>query len=88
MVVCFKFGGTVHCFPIPIIEIPIHFPKPGPGPVNYPPFIFDAIVVASLKSLAAKIQDSAVREAAHSGFSAAAAAMQKHIGPEVTIREE
>ena len=88
MVICFRFGGQLHCFTIPIIEIPIVIPKPGPGPINYPPFLADAVVVASLQALAKKISDSNVRQAAEHGFSAAIEAMQKHIGSEVTIRTE
>jgi hypothetical protein len=88
MVICFKFGGIVHCFTIPVIEIPIVIPKAGPGPVNYPPFLADAVVVSSLQALAKKISDPDVRKAAESGFSGAVGAMQKHIGSEVTIRAE
>jgi hypothetical protein len=88
MVICFTYGGQEHCFTVPVIEIPIHIPKPGPGPINYPPFISDAVIVTSLQSMAKKISDKNVREAAERGHSAAVEAMQKHIGEEVKIRIE
>jgi len=85
MVICFQFGGQEHCFTVPIVEIPIHIPRPGPGPINYPAFLSDAAIVTSLQSLASKISDTNVREAATSGHKAAIEAMQKHIGSEVKI---
>ena len=88
MVICFFFGGIEHCFNIPVIEIPIHIPKPGPGPINYPQFLSDAAIVTSLQSLTKKISDTNVREAAEHGHSAAIEAMRKHIGAEVKIRAE
>lgn len=88
MVICFIFGGQEHCFTLPVVEIPIHIPKPGPGPVNYPQFISDAAIVTSLQSLAKKISDTNVREAAERGHLAAIEAIQKHIGSEVKIRTE
>jgi hypothetical protein len=88
MVICFVFGGSEHCFTVPVIEIPIQSPRPGPGPINYPAFLSDAAIVTSLQSLTQKISDTNVREAAERGHSAAIAAMQKHIGPEVKIRTE
>jgi hypothetical protein len=89
MIICFIFGGQEHCFPVPVIEIPIVIPRlPGPGPINYPPFISDAVIVTSLQSLATKISDTNVREAAERGHLAAIEAMQKHIGSEVKIRTE
>jgi hypothetical protein len=88
MVICFQFGGQQHCFTIPTLEVPIVVHKPGPGPVNYPPFLADAVIVASLQALAQKISDTHVRQAAERGLSSAIEAMQKHIGSEVTIRTE
>ena len=73
---------------LPIIEIPIVIPKPGPGPINFPAFLSDAVIVTSLQALAKKISDPNVREAAERGHFGAIEALQKHIGSEVTIRTE
>lgn len=88
MVICITFGGVKHCFNLPIYEVPIVFPKIGPGPINYPAFLADATIVTSLQALAKKIADPKVREAAERGHSAAIEAMQKHYGSEVTIQAE
>jgi hypothetical protein len=86
MEICFTIGGKKHCFILPIIEIPIVIPEPGPQ--NYPPFLSDAVILTSLQALAKKIADTNVREAAQRGFSGAVEALQKRIGSEVTIRTQ
>jgi hypothetical protein len=88
MIICFTFGGKRHYFNIPIIEFPIVIPIPDPNPINFPAFLSDAIIVASLQALAEKIADTNVRQAVERGHSSAIEALQKHIGPEVTIRTE
>jgi hypothetical protein len=45
---CIKYGGTVHCLVIPLLEWPFRVPTPGPGPINYPLFLQDVTIVASL----------------------------------------
>jgi hypothetical protein len=72
----------------PDSRIPIRIPRPGPGPVNYPPFLADAVVLASMKSMAQHFSDENVRKSVERGFSTALEAMQKRIGSDVTIRSE
>jgi hypothetical protein len=86
MVICITFGGVKHCFHLPVYEPPFVFPRPGPGPINYPAFLADATIVASLHALTKKISDPNVREAAERGHSAALEGMRKHFGSEVTIQ--
>ena len=86
MIICIKFGGKVHCFSIPIYEIPFKIPKVGPGPVNYEALVADATVLGSIRAAAAKVSDAKVREALEHGFSAAQEAMQQRAGADVTIR--
>jgi hypothetical protein len=88
MVICFTFDGVKHCFNLPVFEIPFVIPIPDPAPHNYPAFLSDATIVTSLQALAKKISDPNVRAAAERGHAAAAEAIQKHIGSEVTIRTE
>ena len=87
MEICIRFGGELHCFIIPIVQVPIQIPLPGPGPVNYPAFLADAMLVASMRSMIQQVADGNVREALESGISRAVDAMQKHAGSEVTIRQ-
>jgi hypothetical protein len=63
-------------------------PEARPRPHQLPAFLSDAIIVASLQALAQKISDTNVREAVERGHSTAIEALQKHIGPEVTIQTE
>jgi hypothetical protein len=88
MIICIKFGGHQHCFIIPYLEIPIKFPKVGPGPVNYPQLFADAVLLGSIRQMTQHIADTHVRQALEHGFSTAQEAMQKHAGSEVTIRAE
>jgi hypothetical protein len=76
----------VHCFYVPVLVVPWHVPK-GPLPNNYPAFLSDAVLIASLQSMAKNVTDTKVREAEEKGISAGLAAIQHHIGSEVTIRQ-
>jgi hypothetical protein len=88
MVICFRVGEVEHCYVIPVIEIPVHFPGPGPGPINYPEFIEDAVLVASLQAAAARAHDDGVRDALAAGMKAATEALRRRAGDHVRIREE
>jgi hypothetical protein len=88
MIICIKYGGQLHCFTIPLIEIPIRIPLPGPGPVNYPQLFSDAMVLGTIRSMTQHLADGKVREAVQSGFTSALKAMQAHAGSEVTVRAE
>jgi len=83
MRVCFKFRNFEHCYDIPVIELPIPFHIPGPGPVNYPAFLHDATVLAAVNAAIRKISDPAVQEALHAGVNAAVQALQKRGGAHV-----
>jgi hypothetical protein len=72
---------------VPIIEIPFHIPRPGPGPVNIPWLLQDATLVASLKEAANQAIDEGVRAALIGGIDAAIGAMQAVAGDHVEIRE-
>ena len=87
MKICIKIGGVVHCYPIPVIEFPVTFHPPVPGPVNYPPLLQDAVVLSSLQAGALKVSDEGVRSALQRGVVAATQALQKRAGEHVTISE-
>ena len=85
MEICITFGGRRHCFYLPIIQVPVHWPGPGPGPVNYPALFQDAIIVASLGDLTKHINDAGVRTAVQHGLTTAVKGMQERAGKDVTI---
>lgn len=80
MVICFKILGVEHCYYIPEVEIPIPIHKPGPGPVNYPAFLYDATVLAAINRAASKISDKTVQEAVRAGVNSAIQALKKRGG--------
>lgn len=86
MEICFTINGIRHCYFIPILAWPIQWWKPGPGPVNYPPFIQDVFVLGSVRRLLENIGDDSVRNLAVKGIDEALKAVQKHGGEHVTIR--
>jgi hypothetical protein len=83
MRICFKFGNIEHCYDIPIIELPFLFHMPGPGPVNYPAFLHDATILATVNAAIRKISDPGVQEALHAGVNSAVQALQKRGGAHV-----
>lgn len=86
MEICIKYGGKLHCHYIPIIEYPITFKIPGIGPINYPAFLVDATLVASMHAAASKVSDEKVKAALNSGIVASVKAMQDHAGADVQIK--
>jgi hypothetical protein len=86
MVICFRVGGIEHCYYIPVIEWPPWWPH-GPGPVNYPQLLQDATLVATVQSLAARVEDQGVREAILGGSRIATQALQERAGDHVRIGE-
>jgi hypothetical protein len=68
MEICFSLNGVRHCFVVPVMEFPVIWGHPGPGPVNYPPFIQDAIILASLEAATERLGEGAVRESARNGI--------------------
>jgi hypothetical protein len=87
MEICIFIRGQEHCFDIPIFEVPIPVYHPGPGPINYPALLRDAVVVASLQAATQHVQDDGVREALRTGISSAVDALQSRAGDDVRIRE-
>ena len=85
MEICFNYGGMRHCFYLPVIEIPVVWGRPGPGPINYPAFIQDMIVLASVSNVVKQIGDENVRKMLQDGISNGLKAAQKHAGTDVTI---
>ena len=86
MEICITYGGMRHCFVIPLILIPIHWPVPGPGPVNYPQMFQDAMILATIRDLAKNAGDEKLREAINHGVEAGIHAMRQHAGADVAIR--
>ena len=88
MRICITFAGVRHCFEVPILEWPIKFKIPGPGPINYPQLLQDGILISSFQGAAKTISDSAVRGAVENGLGAALKAMQKRAGEGISIEAE
>ena len=86
MEVCLKIGDRLHCYVIPVIEFPLHIPKPGPGPVNYPQLFQDATILASVQSAVEKLGDATVRDAVRAGLQTAVQALQKRAGDYASIK--
>ena len=88
MQICIKFGGKIHCFYLPILQWPVIWHKPGPGPVNYPALFQDAILLASIQKVAQELTEGTVRTAVVGGISSAFKALQQHAGADVSIKTE
>jgi hypothetical protein len=88
MKICFRIGKIEHCYTLPILEIPVTWHIPGPGPVNYPQFIEDAVLLASVQALASKASDGGIRKALQAGFDTAIQALQKRAGEHVTVQAQ
>ena len=84
MEICISFGGMRQCFFVPVLRVP-WVPHPGPGPVNYPAFLSDAMTLATLHEFANNVVDGKVKGALQTGIQTAVRAMQEHIGQEVQI---
>lgn len=86
MEICFKINGRVHCFWIPVIELPVFKFRTGPGPVNIPALLHDASILASVMHAAESANDervrASIRKAAASGFESLKAAA----GEDVSFR--
>lgn len=87
MIIHIPIGGVEHKYVVPIYEFTIKIPRPGPGPINYPPFLADATLLASLEDATNKISDGGVREAARAGIVAAVEALAKRAGVMVSLGE-
>jgi hypothetical protein len=85
MEICINYGGVTHCFFLPIIEVPVGWGRPGPGPINYPALFQDVMILGSVSSLAKQVTDENVRGMLEEGVSASLKAAQKHAGTDVTI---
>jgi len=55
--VCFRIGGHVHCFPIPVLGPPVVIPH-GPGPVNYPELELAATVMQMAEAVQHAVPES------------------------------
>lgn len=87
MEVCITVGGVRHCFVIPVLVPPIHWGKPGPGPINYPQLFQDATIIASMREMAQNVGNADVSRALQGGLAAGLKAMQQHAGEHVAINE-
>lgn len=88
MQICIRYGGTIHCHSVPVLQVPVGWHKPGPGPQNYPQFLQDAIIWNSVKAMVQNVSDRNVRQALETGLSQGLKAMQQHAGADVEIRED
>jgi hypothetical protein len=87
MEICITIDGQRHCYEVPVVDLPITIHKPGPGPVNYPWLIRDAVILAAVKAAADKVADADVREKLAGGVSAALKAVAERAGSHVSIQE-
>ena len=87
MEVCLTINGVRHCYVIPVLAWPVHFPKPGPGPVNFPELFQDAMILASMTSLLQNVASPAVNRAVQEGLAAGIKALQQHGGEHVHIND-
>jgi hypothetical protein len=85
MEICIFFNGKKHCFFLPIFQFPIHWGRPGPGPVNYPALFQDAMIVATLADTAKHVVDDGVRRALQDGIAGSLKNLQQRAGKDVTI---
>ena len=85
MEICINYGGKRHCFCLPVIQIPVSWGRPGPGPVNYPALFQDSIILAAVANAAKQITDENVRQSVEEGITAGFRVAQKHAGPDVSI---
>ena len=85
MQICIRYGGELHCHNVPELMIPVSW-KPGPGPINYPAFLSDAMIWNAIQGLVGNFGDNNVRQALESGLSEGLKAMQRHAGADVEIR--
>ena len=87
MQICIRYGGQLHCHQIPELQLPVLWKgPPGPGPVNYPQFLSDAMIWNTIHGLVKNIDDNHVRKAVEIGLSEGLKAMQRHAGADVEIR--
>ena len=86
MQICIRYGGQLHCHYVPELTIPVSWKPPGPGPINYPAFLSDAMIWNAIQGLVGNFGDNNVRQALESGLSEGLKAMQRHAGADVEIR--
>jgi len=79
------YGGLTHVHVVPVVIIPLGPTPPPTNPRNYPPFLEDAVIVASLYHAAQKVSNDKIRAALNEGCMAAARALQERAGPDVKI---
>jgi hypothetical protein len=84
MIICWKIGNQEHCFSIPVVVLPFGPHRPGPGPVNYPQFIHDATIVASIHGVLDRVSDVGVRDALMGGIKNAVQALKSRGGDYVS----
>jgi hypothetical protein len=88
MTICFTINKIRHCYTIPVFVVPMTPHLPGPGPVNYPQLIEDAVLLASMQVFTSKASDAGVSKALRGGLDAAIKALQARAGENVTIQAE
>jgi hypothetical protein len=85
MTICIKIGPIKHCFVIPVLQYPVHWKIPGPGPVNYPQLFQDGMLLASLQAASKDVSDEHVRGALDAGIATAIKALGKRAGEHVSV---
>ncbi len=85
MEICFTINGTKHCYFFPVFAWPFNWGRPGPGPVNYPAFLQDAFILASVKGAVQNIGDGAIRDLALKGIAGAISALEERGGEHASV---
>ena len=86
MEICMTVNGQRHCYEVPVVEISIPIHKPGPGPINYPWLIRDAVILAAIQSAIEKVADANVRERLSVGLGEALKAIEERAGSGVSVQ--
>jgi hypothetical protein len=87
MEICLTIDGQRHCYEVPVVELPIAIHKPGPGPINYPWLIRDALILTAVQAATNKVADDIVREKLSAGVDAALKAIQERAGAHVELQK-
>ena len=84
MEICMRIGDETHHYAVPVVENVIRLPV-GPIRTNYPPFLYDAVLVASAQATANRVSDDHVRAALQAGVNAVMEALEARAGNHISV---
>jgi hypothetical protein len=87
MEICMRIGNETHHYAVPIVENAIRLPVV-PIRNNYPPFLYDAVLVASAQATANRVSDDHVRAALQAGIKAAMKALEARAGDHISVLDD